>query len=1162
MHQIFRYNLFFLFIVLLSNNTISQTVRINEVVSSNTILKDGDGDTPDWIELYNYGISSQNLNGWSISDKEDEPNKWVFPDITLLPNEYIQIYASSKDRKYRTYPRTVLKQGDLVKYLIPTSEPPSAWKTIDYDDSFWSEGSTGIGYGDDDDSTLVPEGTNAVYIRHSFDLVDFEKVLCLVFDVDYDDGFVAYINGIEISRENVFGENPSYLDCANNEHEAGMVDGLKPCRYYIELFDGLIQEGENMFSIQLFNHDPTSSDLSMIPFLTAIYVELSNVGITPPEILELPNRKLHTNFKIASEGEPVILSNDLNEMVDQIPAKTIPANYSIGRKDNGGEIYYFPNPTPEAENNGISYNGYIENKVVLSRQSGFPEEPFSLSMHGNTDNQYIRYTTDATEPNEESLIYTNPIYMDSNMVIRASIFQEGFIPSEIQNRTYIFEQNTALDAVFLTTDPVNFFDEDYGIYVYGPEGTYDSSIPHYGANFWEDWERPIHFAFHEKETNEIGVEFNAGVKIYGNWSRGMFEQRSLALYARSSYGDSNFEYPFFERLNYDKFENLILRNTGQDFLYSSVKDISLTSLMSGSGLEYQDYRSVATFINGEYWGMYHLREKVNEHMLASKADVKSEEINLLSANAETLEGCNEEYLELLNYVDNTDLSDDANFEYIKEQIDIDNYIIYQATEIYLGNYDWPGSNIKYWKTEDGKWRWILYDIDQSFGRWRHPDNYDIPSLNLALADDGPEWPNPPWSTFLFRNLITNIGFRNDFINRLADEMNSRFLPEIVNNHFDTISESIQSEVEAHYSRWDGDPVNQSLYLDSLHIWAELRPDIMKDQLMSEFGLPAYHRITITNDHLSEGFVKVNGNLKIQKNVWSGDYFETVAIELKAIPQLGYKFSNWTGASNSTEAIISMNLEKDETLIPHFTLSDDEAPLVINEFNFDSSPDFDPGDWIELYNPNDFDMDLSNWILKDKSDYNVFYLEEGSIIKADSFLVIARKPNKFLEIYPEVENYVGNLNFGLSSYGDAIRLFNDEEILQDQVVFDVKDPWSECASGTGQTFELVGTTLDNSLAENWTCINHQGSPGCDNELGYSIQEVNTNHFKCYPNPVNQLLFIDGIEKQASFKLTSLTGQEVCSGLTNKKIDVSSIDPGVYIVEIMENIKYSRLKLIKQ
>lgn len=1142
-------------------DSFAQNIRINELVSSNTHHADADGDTPDWFELYNYGSTTVSLENWAVSDDENEATKWVFPEISLEPNEHLLLWASSKDRKYLTFPRTIVNQGDIFNYTIPSTELPTDWKTLNFDDSGWDEGPTGIGYGDDDDTTIVPEGTKSVFARIKFNMSHLDDLLYLILDIDYDDGFVAYINNVEVARSNMEGNPPAFNAGAITDNEAVMYNGEAPDRFYLVEVEDYIVEGENILSIQVHNTGTSSSDLSLIPFLSAVFLNETNLGVSPPDILNLPNRSFHTNFKISADGEPLILSNNQNQIIDQIPAMEIPTDVSIGRSGNNNDLVYFLKTSPGYQNDTSSYAGFLTNKVVFSHPGGLLEEETNLTLSGNAAGQQIRFTTDATLPDETSALYSSPIAINGNTVIRAGIFEPNYISSPATNRTYILDLNHEIDLVVLTTEPDHFFDEDEGIYVLGPEGTYNPTVPYFGANFWEDWERPIHLAFYEKETGTLGTEFNAGVKIYGGWSRGQNEQRSLALYARSTYGDSKFEYPFFEGFHYHDFENIVLRNSGQDWLVSSIKDIAISSLMEGSGLDYQAHRPVATYINGEYWGMFHLREKTNEHMLANKHDINADEIDLLAADAQVMEGSNEEYNALMDYIENTDLSNDDNFEYVKEKIELENYALYQVTEIYINNTDWPSKNIKFWNHPRGKWRWILYDTDFGFGPYWETNDYYMNTLTFALEENGPEWPNPPWSTLLFRRLITNTGFRNMFINRYADELNSRFLPQHVKAHFEHISESIQTEVEAHYTRWGEEPGNHNYYVNEMKNWADSRPAYAKDHLMDHFQLPAMHTLIINNEDGEDGFVMVNNNLKIQADSWEGDYFETVPLQLKAIPELGYQFSHWTGANNSNEAIISLSLEELTTITAHFSVDENYIPLVINEINYKSSEDFNPNDWIEIYNPNEETVEISSWILKDNNDLNIYYFPEGSMISAKGYLVIARDLITFQTAFPNISNAMGDLGFGLGSDGDAVRLFNAEEILQDEVVFGVSEPWPECAAGFGPSLELITPDLDNALPESWKCINTHGSPGRINIDASSIDELANKQFKTYPNPVNNALYITGIENSAVVKVYHLSGQEILSCSSEGRTDMSFLSPGVYILDITEGTHSSRHKLIK-
>ena len=153
-----------------------QTVRINEFASSNSIYLDEEGDTPDWIELQNYGNQTVSINGWSLSDDEDNLSKWTFPNVSLAPNEYVLLWASSKDKSSILYPRTLINQGDTFKYLIPNSEPDSNWKNLSYNDASWAQGTSGFGYNDGDDSTIIPYGTKSIYLRKKFNIDDIQTI--------------------------------------------------------------------------------------------------------------------------------------------------------------------------------------------------------------------------------------------------------------------------------------------------------------------------------------------------------------------------------------------------------------------------------------------------------------------------------------------------------------------------------------------------------------------------------------------------------------------------------------------------------------------------------------------------------------------------------------------------------------------------------------------------------------------------------------------------------------------------------------------------------------------------------------------------------------------------------------------------------------------------
>ncbi|MBL7013743.1 MAG: CotH kinase family protein [Candidatus Marinimicrobia bacterium] len=181
-------------------------------------------------------------------------------------------------------------------------------------------------------------------------------------------------------------------------------------------------------------------------------------------------------------------------------------------------------------------------------------------------------------------------------------------------------------------------------------------------------------------------------------------------------------------------------------------------------------------------------------------------------------------------------------------------------------------------------------------------------------------------------------------------------------------------------------------------------------------------------------------------------------------------------------------------------------VVINEINYNSADNFDSNDWVEIYNPMDHSLDLSQWIFKDENDDHIFQLPHNTTLESNQYLVLCKDSEAFSDFYPFVTNYVGDLGFGLSGGGELIRLFDSSGILIDFVEYDDSSPWPESPDGNGPTLELLNPILDNALAENWAASNGNGSPGNDNTTFVSTDEeiIMPNSLSIlgnYPNPFN-------------------------------------------------------------
>lgn len=904
-------------------------VQINEAAALNESFDDEDGDQPDWIELVNTSAQTVSLAGWAISDKYELASAWLFPDLEMAAGEILRIWASDKNRSAASTYRSVLAEGDEVRYLVPDETTAVDWMATDFDDSNWMSGASGFGFGDGDDATELSASSSAVFIRAEFILEDPQQLTGLLLHMDYDDGFVAYLNGVEVARANMAESHPGYDALATNASEATLYQNGPVQSFPVANAAELLNSGRNILAVQVHNVSQDSSDLTAIPFLTGQMSGGAAIGSAPDARLglDLAQTALHTDFKLSSDGETVYLFDSNGNLVDDLPMPEVPREISVGRSADRRQIVFYDDPTPGVANATAEYLGMVTSEVSFSHSGGVLS-PAAVSLSGADEGEVVRYTLDGSVPHQDSPIFQNPISLEEDTVIRARIYRDGYIPSVVDSRTYLANRQHDLPIVTLTIDPLEFFDMETGIYAFGTN--YEPRLPHYGANFWQDWERKIEVAYYEPD-GQLGFAMDAGVKVFGGWSRAN-AQRSLSLFARGKYGYGKIEYPLFENRGYDEFEAVVLRNSGNDWMNTMLRDVLMTSLMDGADLEYADNQPVAVYLNNEYWGLYNLREKINEDFLASIADVDADEVNQLEGNAAVIEGTNQSYLEIVDYLEANSLAEDAAFDWVAERVDVENFAIYQIAQIYFGNTDWPGNNIKFWQAPGTKWRWILYDTDFGFGMYEDTQ-HDVDSLGQALAERGPAYPNPPWSTLMLRKLLENEAFRVYFLNRFADEINSRFHPTRVIGLLDSLAARVASEIPRQIARWEPEmnrdeeeeeegPIDWEENLEVIREFAQLRPETMRDYIVEYFGLTGSFAVNVNNGNTPGGFVRVN-HLVVDQDQWQGHYFGGVPVPVTAVALPGFDFSHWEQEELGSDASLVLNLDADVELTPVFVAREPE-----------------------------------------------------------------------------------------------------------------------------------------------------------------------------------------------------------------------------------------------
>ncbi|MCW8850282.1 MAG: lamin tail domain-containing protein, partial [Melioribacteraceae bacterium] len=274
--------------------------------------------------------------------------------------------------------------------------------------------------------------------------------------------------------------------------------------------------------------------------------------------------------------------------------------------------------------------------------------------------------------------------------------------------------------------------------------------------------------------------------------------------------------------------------------------------------------------------------------------------------------------------------------------------------------------------------------------------------------------------------------------------------------------------------------------------------------------------------------------------WKGDYFIGQKIKLIPQPNPGFIFNGWSGDISSFQDTLLVDISAVQNIVANFQINSNHPQIIINEINYNSSSSFDTEDWIELFNNSDEIIDVSNWVLKDEVDTNIFFIKEETVISPMGYLVLSRDTLSFQHYISEFVNLSGNFEFGLNNSGDLIRLFDSDGLLIDSLRYDDLSPWPIEADGSGSTLELINPELDNSINSNWKSSVGFGTPGGINST--FITEIKEQNVKMpqsyslsqnYPNPFNPTTVIkysipekeNGEVQLISLKIFDLLGREI-------------------------------------
>lgn len=886
---------------------------INEYMSTSSSLVDEDGNTNDWIELYNGSDHDINLKNYGLSDQENKI-KWVFPDVIIEAKSYLVVYLSGEDDKYMHASFKLKSSGNetiaLIKpngkiidavstiaidkgysvarsldgnFIITNMPTPNYSNTLEgynnlyndklldksgirinevlpknsgnfiLNDKFYgyveiiNEGDSlvnlnnyylsddlnvlykyrlenimlkpgevvviymGIGNDNNYYSSFNLESKNgSIYLSNNFGIVD---------SITYEDlpnGF-AYMK-IEEDYYKTSVISPGYLN--NNE---GVLEFSK--KYLNKNKNLLINEVMNNNSlylaqngyqfydwIELYNNSDTDINLSEYYLTTTsnntTMFRLPNVTLKPNSYyvimasgdVNLSNKSYnHTNFKIG-DVESIYLYKS-NKIVDSVMISNIPANYSYGRDEYG---FSYSTPTPLKKNK-------IGNKEI----SYTPTFDYESGIYNDIENVILKldavgdiyYTLDGTNPTKNSKKYNNEIVLNKTSVVKAASFEKGKLKSEVVTNSYIINENHTLPVVSMSIE-----NKDYNKIVSNPNDYIEVSGY---LEFYED---------------EGSFSIPCSISLFGGSAR-FLNKKSYAIRFKSEYGASELVYNLFDNRDTSVYQSLVLRSGSQDYEHAFIRDILGTSLVDDYTLiDTQSYKPSILYINGKYYGIYNIREKINDDFIANHYNVDPSKLNLIQGNGEVKNGTKDFYNKVVNFVKTNNMALAENYEKIKEMVDIENFIDFFIAELYSTNNDII--NVRYFSHPDidnGKMKMILFDLDYAF--YNHTHNY----YYFLTNPDGMNNTFHVDNTILI-NLFKNEQFKKDFLSRLSYNMNATWDMDNILNRFNEIYNILSPEMERNQKRWNLTLTNWNNELDFLKNYILKREKYLLNHTKSYFKL--------------------------------------------------------------------------------------------------------------------------------------------------------------------------------------------------------------------------------------------------------------------------------------------------------------------------------------
>ncbi len=993
-----KFHLLFCFCLLIFQfyNGFAQII-INEGSNRNySTIADENGDFPDWIELYNAGNDTVNLYNYALSDALDQPSQWLFPPINLAPGEFKVVFCSGKNRKPISGFQHVVTSNAF--------NPVTGWNTHTFTEPFYWDGISNIlinvcsfsstGY----TVNSIFNQTETTYNSTLYSFQDGSPASC---SAQYGTAATRRPN-IKLNNS-IIGSGTSQN--GNTDYPAPYGNWYWGARHQLLIpANELNASGLTAGNINSLSFDIASTEPSTVYDYIELNMKLVSENNLTTEFQSIdPNMNQHTNFKISSDGETVYLFSP-----DHLPISSL--EVSVQNLDNSTGLFpdassntvLFDIASPAASNNQSNiFNSYALAPDLIT-PSGLFQSTLNISisdLNPVSEQAIIRYTTDGSEPNDSSTLYTSSgIFIFTSSTIRARAFIEGKLPSSVSSASYLLGLNHVTPIISVMTNSSN---------LYGNAGIFD--------HWDQDWERPVHVDYFDTDHSLIFSQ-NSGMQIDGGWGGSRSNpQHSFRLELDNGVlGEGSVNFPFIpNRPNRTKYSNFYLRNGSNQYLALPYKDASQVMMMAGETNNYfSAWRPVTVYINGNYFGLYELREKFDTEYFKTLEGATSAQTEILTASAwygwglRALTGSVENFYSVHAQFDQLDPNDSNFWNNADQYFDMTYYTDYIIGESWMGNTDWPANNIKIYRSDatNQRYRFCTIDLEMSMGPFAFTD-CTIDHIAYMLGQDQ----NNPYINIFLKG-IQNKRFHDYFINRFADNMNTTYRIDRLLGIENSMFNSTVLEMPNEYGRW-GDPnaISQqmtSFYDNHLFFQDQLsqRTEIVRNNIQSNFELPSQVDMTLDVFPAGSGKIKIS-TITPDEYPWNGVYFNGIPVKIEAIANTGYHFLHW-----GNNALLNDTLQS--VFIDTLNLNSVLFKAYFEE-NFDVSTQ-------ELASSN-------GWSVYPNPAHNQLYLAHPSATNTNSYQIIdlAGRIQQSGTIVSDLSNSVIDLS-ALAPSAYIIRLFSKEK----------------------------------------------------------------------------------------------------------------------------------------